>query len=116
MNFIAYCGLDCERCLTYLAWKTDDDDVREKTAREREKNFAAYIGKAHLDAQEMNCAGCKSEGPLFVGCKNCPIKACAMAKEVEGCWACASYESCGMIKDFHSQAPEARERSERLRG
>ena len=37
-KMIAYCGLVCSNCPTFLATKNDDDAAREKTA-------AAYLDK-----------------------------------------------------------------------
>jgi hypothetical protein len=115
MNTIAFCGLDCETCPVLRATRADDDGLREKTAREWEKAYAEYIGKSSLETGEMNCSGCKSEGLRFIGCANCPIRACAAGKEIEGCWDCGSYAECGMIQGFHSHSPEARDRSMKMR-
>ncbi|TFH04271.1 MAG: DUF3795 domain-containing protein [Candidatus Thorarchaeota archaeon] len=30
---MAYCGLDCAVCPAHLAWKNDDDELREKQAK-----------------------------------------------------------------------------------
>ena len=115
MNRIAYCGLDCEECPVLVATRTNDDRLREKTARDWEKNYAEYIGKDHLESSEMNCEGCRSESLRFAGCAHCPIRACAVAKSFEGCWACDSYEACGMIQGFHSHSQAARENTVRMR-
>jgi len=115
MSETAFCGLDCEACPALIATRNDDDLLREKTAREWEKAYAEYIGKSRLETGEMNCSGCKSAGIRFIGCANCPIRACAVGKGAKGCWDCASYDACGMIQGFHSHSPEARERSMKLR-
>lgn len=39
-NLIAICGLDCETCDARIATLTDDDALRERTARALSKGFA----------------------------------------------------------------------------
>ena len=33
-NFIAYCGIDCEKCEARVATKNNDDTLREKVAKD----------------------------------------------------------------------------------
>ena len=33
-NLIAYCGINCENCPAYIAYNTNDDKLREKTAKQ----------------------------------------------------------------------------------
>ena len=42
MNIIAYCGLDCTACPVFIATKTSDRALQEKTAREWSAQFSAY--------------------------------------------------------------------------
>ena len=65
---IAYCGLVCSDCPTYLATQTNDDLARERTASYYSKQFGFDIKPA-----EINCDGCKSDGILIAYCLACDL-------------------------------------------
>lgn len=58
---IAYCGLVCSDCPTFLATKNDDDVARQKTADLYAQNFGL-----DLKPEDINCDGCKSEGGKLI--------------------------------------------------
>jgi len=104
MTLIAVCGLNCAECPAYIAFTTDDNVLREKTAKEWS---AAYGGV--MTAESINCAGCKSEtGPHIGHCSQCAVRACGQPKAVDHCGVCASYP-CGTISTFMEQAPAIRD-------
>jgi hypothetical protein len=113
---LAYCGLDCEECPVYIATQTDDDALRQTTARDWSLLYAEYLGKSSLDLEDMNCEGCLPlENRLFVGCQNCPMRACAGIKALSTCAECPEYEACEMLGGFFRANPQAKERLESLR-
>jgi hypothetical protein len=116
MPIIAYCGLDCTKCPTYIATKTGDRELQEKTAREWSEQFAAYTGRNDLRAEEMICDGCTAaEERVFLGCRVCGMRACARKQNFTTCAECGRFESCESLNGFFTQAPEAKARLEGLR-
>jgi hypothetical protein len=82
----AYCGLKCEECGAYIAKKTDDDVLREKTAN----RWSAP--EYQVVPSEINCDGCKSDGGvLFKDCETCEVRTCASSRELETCAHCDDY-------------------------
>jgi uncharacterized protein DUF3795 len=102
-EMIAYCGLVCSDCPTFLATRNDDDDARKKTAR-------LYAEKFGLDVkpEDINCDGCKSEGGKRIGyCRTCAVRACSSEKGLEHCLFCDD-QPCETLREFHTFSPEAK--------
>lgn len=80
-TYIAYCGLDCEKCEARLATINNDDKLREM----------------------INCTGCRIEGVKTPFCGSmCPIRRCAKEKNFETCGSCSQMRTCeklAMITD-----------------
>jgi hypothetical protein len=110
MSMIAYCGLNCEECLTYLATQKDDDAEREKVAKQWSEEY-----KVPLKASHINCDGCKTQdGRLFMYCQMCEVKPCGEGKKVETCAHCDDYE-CDKIQGLFKMAPTIIEGLEKIR-
>lgn len=102
-KMIAFCGLDCSVCPTYLATKADDDEARKKTA-------AFYTEKFGFDMtpEEINCRGCHSEsGVLISYCRTCEIRKCGREKGIGNCRACKA-QPCDKLVKFHAFSPDAK--------
>ena len=100
---IAYCGLICSSCPTFLATKNDDDVEREKTV-------ALYAEKFGFDLkpEDINCDGCLTVGGRQIGfCQNCEIKQCCSTKGLENCVHCDE-QRCEKIIKFHDFSPDAK--------
>ena len=116
MPIIAYCGLDCEECPTYIAVQKGDRALQEKTAREWSEKYAAFTGRNDLRAEEMVCAGCTAtDEKIFVGCRVCPMRNCARKHAYPSCAECGQFDSCEPLNGFFTQAPEAKARLVALR-
>ena len=75
---IAYCGLVCTECPTFIATKNDDDDKRRETAELWSKKYNVDIKPEHI-----NCEGCLSETPnVFSHCNVCEVRKCGQEKEL----------------------------------
>jgi len=101
-KMIAYCGLVCSNCPTFLATQNDDDIAREKTA-------ALYAEKFGFDLkpEDINCDGCLTIGGRQIGyCQVCKIRECCREKGLENCGFCA--EHCENLLKFHEFSPEAK--------
>ena len=102
-KMIAYCGLVCSDCPTFLATRNDDDTAREKTAAMLEEKYGL-----HFKPEEINCDGCRSEGARLIGfCRTCVIRQCGLGRGVENCTSCAD-QPCEELLKFHAYSPEAK--------
>jgi hypothetical protein len=102
-KMIAYCGLVCSSCPTFVATRNDDDMAREKTAALYAEKFGL-----NLKPEDINCEGCRSEGKKLMGyCQVCVIRKCARARGVENC-ACCVDQPCEELLRFHAYSPEAK--------
>ncbi len=107
---IAACGLDCALCPAFIASKTNDNELRKKTAEEWTKayNYA-------FTPEMINCHGCFATDGVQAGyCSMCEIRKCALEKKVAHCGACADYP-CKTLSAFFAQAPEAEKNLKALR-
>ncbi len=69
---IAFCGLCCTECPTYLATKNNDNDARKKTAEMYSEKFGF-----DMKPEDINCDGCLSEGGMLISyCQTCDIRKC----------------------------------------
>jgi GNAT superfamily N-acetyltransferase len=95
-DYIAYCGLDCERCEARLATVNNDDSLRQKIAHEWSE-----LNGAEITPEMINCSGCRIEGVKTPYCDSlCPIRQCAMSRGIETCGSCSEMDGCeklGMI-------------------
>jgi hypothetical protein len=109
-QMIAYCGLVCSSCPTFLATQNDDDVARARTAAFYSEKFGL-----HLKPEEINCDGCKSEGGKLIGyCRECNIRRCCSGKGLDNCSAC-SEQPCEDLAKFHEFSPDAKRCFDALR-
>jgi len=109
-KMLAMCGLDCAACPAHVAYKTDDQALRVKTAAEWSKQFGVQ-----MKPEDINCVGClKTKGPQGDYCAKCEIRKCGMAKKVKNCGLCKDYP-CDKISNFTAQAPAAKTNLEEVR-
>lgn len=109
-EMIAYCGIHCTQCPTFLATQNEDDREREKVAGMWSKQF-----KMELQAKDINCDGClASGGRLFSYCQVCEIRTCCREKGLENCAHCDDY-ACEKLTAIFGLAPYAKESLEKIR-
>ena len=105
-EFIAYCGLDCEKCEARIATVNNDDQLRQKVAKEWSE-----MNQTDITSEMINCAGCRIDGVKFAYCDSmCPIRQCAMKNGFETCGNCAKMKSCEKISMITGNNKEALER------
>jgi len=103
-KYIAYCGLDCETCEARLATINNDDDLREKVAREW-----GEMNHMEFKKEWINCEGCRMNGIKTMFCDSmCEIRKCAISKGVETCRDCAQMKECGRLKMITDNSEEAK--------
>lgn len=95
----AACGLDCSKCGAYIAKKTNDNALREKTAIEWN-----MIYQADFKPEQINCDGCLVEGEHSGYCHACPIRACVSEKKLAHCYACNDHGKCQKREDFENHS------------
>jgi hypothetical protein len=103
-KIIAACGLDCATCNAYIASKTDNNELRKKTAEEWAKayNFA-------FTPEMINCHGCHATDGVLIGhCSQCEMRLCSIKKGLANCGVCESYP-CKTVADFHAMCPGTKE-------
>jgi len=102
-KIVAYCGLVCSSCHTFLATQNDDDVARIQTAEFYSKKFGF-----NLKPEEINCDGCISEGGKLIGyCQTCEIRKCCRAKALDNCAVCDE-QPCDKLIKFHEFSPDAK--------
>ena len=89
-KWIACCGLDCEACEARLATAADDDALRQRVAR-----FWSELNGVPIAPEMINCTGCRIDGVKTPYCASiCPVRPCAMARNVDTCGECPEMETC----------------------
>ncbi|MFW9853249.1 MAG: DUF3795 domain-containing protein [Candidatus Thorarchaeota archaeon] len=108
-ELIAFCGINCLECPAYIAKRTDDMELREKTARE-------WSGPEEpIKPEDINCDGCLIlDKELFKYCNSCQVRICGLEKEVQNCAHCDDY-SCEKLEGLWNMFKMI-EPKERLQG
>jgi hypothetical protein len=97
-----YCGLNCNYCPVFIATKTNNEQLKEKIAREWSLFYVEHIG-IELTANNIHCNGCKANSKgCFIGCIHCVIRHCCSSKKYNTCAECNKYEKCRIINRFFS--------------
>jgi len=100
---IAYCGIVCSECPTFIATTEDDDEKRKETAKLWSKQFNASV-----KPEDINCEGCLSHTEVLVNtCKVCKIRKCGMDRGIINCAYCYEY-ACDRLNEFFKSVPRAK--------
>lgn len=93
-RYIAYCGLDCEKCEAHVATVNHDEELRAKVA----KQWSEW-NHAEITPDMINCDGCRLDGAKTPYCASlCPIPRCAQNKGLDTCGDCPEKDAC---QDLH---------------
>ena len=102
-KYIAYCGLDCETCEARQATINNDNELRGRVAK-----LWSELNGVEITPEMINCTGCRIPGVKSPYCDNlCPIRQCAMQKQVETCGSCPEMKSCEKVGAIIANNPEA---------
>jgi len=104
-KLIACCGIDCATCDARIATVTNDNALREKTAKKWETQFSI----PDLPIEAINCMGCRADGLKFSYCEMCEIRNCVHAKGFQTCGDCSEMETCAIVGAIHQYMPELKE-------
>ncbi len=109
-EMIAYCGLVCTKCPSFIATQKDDDDARAEASAMLAEKYGFDI-----KPEDINCDGCLSVGGRHLGyCQTCEIRQCGSEKELENCAHCQE-ENCEKLAGFHKFSPDAKASFEALK-
>jgi hypothetical protein len=102
IQHLAYCGLDCTRCLAYIATKENSDEKRREFYVKLTKEYSL---KPSIKPEELNCDGCLTENAGNIGCI---IRTCARGKRMINCAHCREYV-CEQLDKYFQAAPGCKE-------
>ena len=89
-EYIAHCVFNSEACEDFLATLNNDDALRQRVAREWSE-----LNGVEITVEMINCSGCRIPGIKTPYCDSlCPIRQCAMGKQMETCGSCREMERC----------------------
>ena len=107
---IAYCGLDCSKCIGYLATQSGDKHQIDEVAKKWSKQFNADIKPEHVI-----CDGCKTKKRESFHCANfCKIRKCCIKKKYDSCIECNDF-ACSDLEFILNNAPEVKENLEKIK-
>ena len=107
---IAYCGIDCSKCKSYIATQSGKSEELEKVANELEK-----IYRAEVKPEYVICDGCKIDKRHSFFCTNrCKMRHCCIDKDYNSCIECSDFP-CNELELEIKNKPEARENLEKMR-
>ena len=102
-KLIAICGLDCEKCQARIATVNNDEELRKKVASEWSE-----LNEVQIKPEMINCLGCRVNGPKTYFCEQmCPIRQCALARQIETCAQCDDFATCPHIQIITNANKEA---------
>lgn len=107
-KIIAFCGIICSECPAFVAKRTNDDELRKKTAEEWSTE------EWPLNPDDINCDGCTTKGELAAFCTMCEVRTCGTEKGVINCAYCTEYP-CKTLEMPWSQSPQAKEVLDNIR-
>ena len=108
MRVVAYCGLDCEKCVKFKGVYADKarelleaieesglDEWQEHEPREEEFNYNDFKKGLVWFEKHMRCVGCLAGG----GNPDCVIKKCCKERGINNCSECLEFP-CDKIQKF----------------
>ena len=103
-EFIAYCGLDCEKCEARIATVNGDDALRRKVAR-----LWSELNHAGITPEMIHCTGCRLPGAKTPYSDSlCPVRQCARERGLVTCGNCPEMKTCEKLRPVTGNNPEAR--------
>ena len=108
---IAYCGLDCSKCPAFIAKRDNNQELRDKTAKEwSSADFS-------VKSEEINCNGCHSSSDHFKFCTECAVRNCAIEKSYNTCADCGDYPCSDKLEVLWKMlnSPQLKETLDKLR-
>jgi hypothetical protein len=101
---IAYCGINCDECPSYMGTITGDETLLVK--------MNAEFGSGKTDATDFVCLGCKYSDLKLIAtdCARCAIRSCAQAQGRDFCATCGEFETCDSMKPYRGDGTSTRDK------
>ena len=110
-RIVAYCGLVCSECESYVATQANDLEALERVAQHAREAF----GMEDATAESTMCDGCLTDdGRQISYCAQCKIRACAVERGVVNCAHCEDY-ACELLDEIFGHSDEARQTLDGIR-
>lgn len=107
---IAYCGIDCSKCESYLATQSEKYEELEKVAAK-----LARIYQAEVKPEYVICDGCRTGKRHSYYCTHfCKMRPCCMEKGYYSCIECFDFP-CSELQFELNNTPEAKENLKKLK-
>lgn len=107
---IAYCGIDCFKCNSYLATQSGKYEELEKVARNLEKIYDAKVKPEYVI-----CDGCRAGKRHSYYCSNsCKMRECCIEKDYYSCIECSDFP-CKELQFELNHNPDAEQNLKNLK-
>ena len=107
---IAYCGIDCSKCDSYLATQSGNDEELVKVAEKLSR-----IYNTEVKPEYVICDGCRAGKRHSYYCTNlCKMRQCCIEKQYNSCIECSEFP-CKELQFELNNNPEAKGNLEKLR-
>jgi hypothetical protein len=107
---IAYCGIDCRKCDSYIATQSGKIEELAQVA-----NKLARLYNTDVKPEYIVCDGCKEEKRHSFYCTNsCKMRKCCIEHKYNSCIECSAFP-CIELQFELNNSPEARDNLEKLR-
>ena len=107
---IAFCGIDCSKCKSYIATQSGSEKELETVAKRLEK-----IYRAEVKPEYVICDGCKADKRHSYYCSSkCKMRQCCIDKNYNSCIECFDFP-CHELELELNINPDARKNLEKLR-
>ncbi len=112
-KMIAVCGLDCGPCEARIATQADDMIEKQRVAAKWREEFH----EPAIDVDYVTCDGCRSGSSVLIcgWCRRCPLRLCAIARDVDTCAHCGEYDVCEKVVEFDREIPGTKDRLAKIR-
>jgi len=100
-NFDSPCGLYCGVCAIYIAYRDNNEKLKEKLVKLYKggtQGKGPLPNSENLTIKDIKCEGCLSESRFF-HCEQCEIRDCVEMRGYEGCHECEEFP-CEYIDKF----------------
>ena len=107
---IAYCGINCSKCDSYLATQSGNQEDLKKVANKLSKLYLAEVKPEYVI-----CDGCKTgERHSFFCTNSCKMRKCCIEKGCYSCIECSDFP-CKELQFELDNNPEAKDNLEKLK-
>ncbi len=111
-RMIGVCGLDCGPCEARIATQADDPVAKQQVAAKWREQFQ----NPAIDEFYVSCDGCRSGSASLCGwARVCPLRLCAIGRNVASCARCGEYDVCEKLAEFEKEIPGTKDRLAKIK-